>query len=248
MGVKKDARTMKLLSLFLVVTVVTARSPIRPTQQPFRYIHKFRPSWYIDNNVKDAAGCNSSWSSAATVQTLQTDDHRIFIDTARHGGTTGDSRNVCVYIPSHEKMTLGVDDCNGTCAMGEVVPGKWILATGTVGACGQGCCEWNSPEYNMIYRKILPSHHPMSPRWYETTTDCEGERPDLIFGPQLMKGLEGQRKSICMETCDYGEEGCGKFWQAKGNLQFCTSHCCKLDGHRWIGPPPIKLIKLNQLN
>merc|ERR1712055_1027330 len=102
MGVKKDARTMKLLSLFLVVTVVTARSPIRPTQQPFRYIHKFRPSWFIDNNVKDAAGCNSSWSSGATVRTLQTDDHHILIDTALHGGTTGDRLNVCLYMPFME--------------------------------------------------------------------------------------------------------------------------------------------------
>merc|ERR1719187_2741362 len=90
---------MKLLSLFLIVKVVAATSWRGPPRRSATGL----TSWFIDDNVKDAAGCNSSWSSADTVQTLQTRHHRIFIDTVRHGGSTGDSRNVCVYKPPQVK-------------------------------------------------------------------------------------------------------------------------------------------------
>ena len=42
-----------------------------------------------------------------------------------------------------------------------------------------------------------------------------------------------------MEFCEKkGESGCGTFVQLQGNLQFCASHCCKLDDMEPIGPPP----------
>merc|ERR1712055_259548 len=232
-SVRKDIRTMKLLTLILTVTVVAGQTLIgKPRRFSFR-----RPSWYIDDNVKDAAGCNSSWSSAAAVQTIQTPDHRIYIDTARHEGSTGDSRNVCVYTPPYVKRKLNTDGVKGNRKARlrfeeEEVPEKWILGKGTVGECGQGCCEWNPPKNitRWLFKK-LKIRRSFQQTWYETTTDCEGEKPDdLITGPLLMKGQEGQRKSICVELCKKGEgEGCGKFGQINGNLRFCANHCCKLD-------------------
>merc|ERR1719290_606893 len=102
---------MKFLSLFLIFTVVAAtcwaERPVDPRSSTFRYVHKFRPSWYIANNVKDAAGCNSSWSSAATVQTLQTNDHRVYINTPPHVKI-----NLKKWSEEEEE---------------EEVPGEWIL-------------------------------------------------------------------------------------------------------------------------
>jgi len=236
---------MKLLSLFLIVTVVAARSPTRPVS-PQILIRPSPLSWFIDNNVKDAAGCNSSWSTASTVH-LQTPAHRldrhssrILIDT-RGGGSTGDSRNVCVYKPP-QTINRKWRECKHKgkrvkCPPGErfekeEVPGEWIFGKGTVGKCGQGgCCEWNTTTNNIRRPSLI--HH----TWYETTTDCEGERPDLITGPLLMRGLEGQRKSICEEVaiCKKGEEGCdsGKLTQVNGNLRFCANQCCILALETW---------------
>jgi len=227
---------MKLLSLFLIVKVVAATSWLPPR----RSVTGGPASWYIDNNVKDAAGCNSSWSSAPMVQTLQTPGHRIYIDT-RGGGSTGDSQAVCLYEPPHVKRKRrkckGPGPCPGRPRFEEEeVPGKWILGTGTVGECGQGCCEWNPPENIDFFTRKIFSKNRWPEAWYETTTDCQGEKPDLITGPVLMRGLEGQRKSICMEFCKEG--GCGTFLQFQGNLRFCTSHCCKLDDIEPVGPPP----------
>jgi len=250
---------MKLLSLFFIVSVVAASMPwldpecknspppprcLGHTPEPqipehlidsLPFFRRFAslPSWYIDNDVKDAAGC--SWSTVTAVQTLHTPGHRIYIDTARHGGTTGDSRNVCVYTPPHT-----MHPAKGRHSLkAKKVPGEWILATGTVGACGQGCCEWNPPE-NITFWENIPKKY--QPTWYETTTDCKGEKPDLITGPHLMRGLEGQRKSICVAELCEKDEGCGTFWQGQGNLNFCTNHCCKLDDIRRIGPQPQMII------
>merc|ERR1719402_63272 len=211
--------------------------------------------WFIDNNVQDTAGCSSSWSSAPAIHTLQARSHLIYID-ARGGGSTGDSSNVCLYQPpdvkwerrkykavSSKSRKYKWKGSKSYARFKKVeIPGKWILGKGTVGGCGQGCCQWNPPQNITFIRK--------SPRnvatWYETTTDCEGERPDMITGPLLMTGLEGQRKSICMEFCkDPHEDGCGTFWKLQGNLRFCTSHCCKLGGIEPIHPRP-GLKKLNK--
>jgi len=269
---------MKLLPLFLIVTVVAARSPTRPPSPkakilfepahqephidirvdpafepepqilirppPFSFRRRLQPSWFGDNNVKDAAGCNSSWSTAPVVQTFHTTDHRIYIDTVRHGGSTGDNSDVCVYKPPHVKRKWRECKHKGKrvkCPRGErfeeeEVPGEWILGKGTVGECGQGCCEWNPPENISLFTRKIFSKNRWPEAWYETTTDCQGEKPDLITGPVLMRGLEGQRKSICMEFCKEG--GCGTFLQFQGNLRFCTSHCCKLDDIEPVGPPP----------
>merc|ERR1719187_1181457 len=94
---------MKLLSLFLIVKVVAATSATSTG------------TWYLADNVTDAAGCNSSWSSA-DIKTLQTRHHRIFIDTVRYGGSTGDNRNVCVYNPPHVKIKWR--KCKGVCPRG----------------------------------------------------------------------------------------------------------------------------------
>merc|ERR1719187_1212770 len=92
---------MKLLSLFLIVKVVAAAS--------WRPVGRFSPaSWYIaDKSIKDAAGCNSSWSTVPAVQTIKTRGNPyypdIYIDTLRHGGSTGDNKTVCLYKPPHFK-------------------------------------------------------------------------------------------------------------------------------------------------
>merc|ERR1719187_836372 len=181
---------MKLLSLFLIVTVaVTVAAARSPRRRLTRRWRRFRWSWFIDNNVKDEAGCNSSWSSAATLQNLQTNDHRILVDTTLQGGTTGDSSNVCLYRPPVVRSWPGYRVSRSE---GEVAPEEWILGRGTVGECGQGgCCQWNPSEtgsQSSIFIKIsmlpiLESEVFSGPaQWYETTTDCDGERPDLITG------------------------------------------------------------------
>jgi len=215
--------------------------------------------WFIDNNVQDADGCSSSWSSAPTIQTLQARSHLIYID-ARGGGSTGDSSNVCLYQPpdvkwkrrKYKAVSSKSRKYKWKGSKGRYprkkrlekveIPGKWILGKGTVGGCGQGCCQWNPPE-NIRFIKKSPRN---VATWYETTTDCEGERPDIITGPLLMAGLEGQRKTICMEVCkDPSEDGCGTFWKLQGNLRYCTSHCCKLGGIEFNLPWPV-LKKVNE--
>lgn len=226
------------LPLVLVVSLLAA--VVSGQQKP-------RPSWYIDKSQQTKEDCQDNWSSAPAVSTGP-----IYVDTLQHGGRSGESLAVCVFFPpAVARVPLDDDhpECRqparySNCLMRDVRIGGWRHDNGTLGDCANDCCEWNPPVSTAAKKAPQPT-------WYETNTNCrspavgdeeEGQNdgPAVTTGPTLMRGLEGERKSICVRQRD------DSFRQEFGTLQFCGFQCCAFVPISKPQPPRQPQLQLQQ--
>merc|ERR1712020_559571 len=115
------------------------------------------------------------------------------------GKTSGGSQAICIFFPP-AVVRIPVDKSLPECQVPgseeyetrERALGGWRRDVGTLGNCGDQCCEWDPP----ISKKIQKG---APPTWFKTTSSDCNSPANVINGPFIIKGQAGQRVNICYE-------------------------------------------------